>query len=289
MGLAPRGPLPQPLRRPGDESPRQLNGFYANSVNPSGFGPRQKGKESMPTKRPSKIISALTAASLALALASGISYAADNQPSAKATVKIGEINVLTEIAGGPNETNATNSGWQVILENNIKTPNQKDLIIGVSAEVGLLTDTLVKSKNGVADTSMASAGVEVRVKIDGEVTLPGTVVFGRRTQTLTATFQGIIDGCLILNTNTGGIILDTNCVVAEELQLILETMNANHFNFIAADLVSGVHVVTVEARISAGGSAQAGSFKARGLIGKGSMTVEEIRLIKNEDIEIELP
>ena len=233
-----------------------------------------------------KLVAGIVGAGLALTLASGNSYAADQQPSAKATVQIGFIGVVTNIVGGPNQSGTNVLDWQTILQNSIKTPNQKDLIIGVSAEVGLLTDTLVKSKNAVSDTSMATAGVEIRVLIDGDEALPGTVIFGRRTQTLTAKFQGIIDGCLILNTNTGGIILDTNCVVAEELQLILDTMNANHFNFIGADLTPGVHSVAVQARITAGGSAQEGSFAARGLIGLGSLTVEEVRFIKNEDIEL---
>ncbi len=133
----------------------------------------------------------------------------------------------------------------------------------------MLTDTLVRSKNGVADTSSATAGVEVRV-----------------TQTLTATFQGIIDGCLSIDPNTGDIVIDPDCVRPEELQLILDTMNANAFTFLIDDLPAGVHAVQVQARITLAGSAQAGAFKARGLIGKGSMTVEEVCLIKNEDIEL---
>ena len=221
---------------------------------------------------------------MALALAVGTSYAADQQPSAKATANIGYIGVVTNIVGGANTSGTNVLDWQTILQNTIKTPNQKDLIIGVSAEVGLLTDTLVRSKNAVSDTSMATAGVEIRVLIDGNLALPGTVTFGRRTQTLTAKFQGIIDGCL---TNVNGIIvIDPLCVQPEELQLILDTMNANHFNFIAADLEAGVHSVAVQARITAGGSAQEGSYKARGLIGLGSLTVEEVRFIKDEDIEL---
>jgi len=211
---------------------------------------------------------------------------AQHQPAAKATAQVGYINVLNELSVTTNQTSSTAGTWQTILSNTLKTPNQKDVFVSVSLEVGLLTDTLVRSKNGASDTSMASAGVEVRVLIDGAEALPGRVVFGRRTQTLTATFQGIIDGCLAVDTNTWSVVIDPDCVRPEELGLILETMNANAFNFIMADLPSGIHNIQVQARINLGASAQAGSARARALIGNGSVTVESVRMIRGEDIEL---
>jgi hypothetical protein len=208
---------------------------------------------------------------------------AQSQPSSKATARVGNINVLRQVSS---TESATAGPWQTILSNTLKTPNQKDLFIGVSLEVGLLTQTAAKSKNAVADTSSAGAGVEVQVLVDGVPALPGTVTFGRRTQTLTALFQGLIDGCLAIDPLTGGIIIDPDCVLPEELELVLETMNANAFNFIVQDLTSGVHTIAVQARINLGATAQAGSASARGLIGHGSMTVEEVRMIQTPEIEL---
>lgn len=203
--------------------------------------------------------------------------------SAKATAKVGEINVLDSVKSPESPRVGV---WRPVLKNQLKTPNQKDLFIGVSMECGLLTDTTVKSKLGVSDTSMADAAIEVRVLIDGNEALPGTVVFGRRTQTLTATFQGLIAGCMTVDPLTGGVIIDEACVEPEELQLILKTMNANTFNFIIQDLKSGMHQVEVQARINLAASAQAGAANAMGLIGKGSMVVEEVRLVKSPLIEL---
>src|SRR6185503_5302714 len=155
-------------------------------------------------------------AMLALSLAAVTGYAQTSQPSAKVTAKVGGINVISSLTAGINQTNTSATEWQTILENNIKTANQKDLFINPSLEVGLLTDTLVRSKNGTSDTSMASAGVEVRVLIDGQEALPGVVTYGRRTQTLTATFQGLIDGCLTVNLD-GTVTIDETCVLPEEL------------------------------------------------------------------------
>jgi len=232
-----------------------------------------------------KLTSVILVTTLAILLAGGTVYS-QTQPSSKATSKIGLINVMNELSVGTNASGDSVGAWVNILNNNLKTPNQKDLFIGVALEVGLLTDTLVKSKNGISDTSMASAGVEVQVLIDGVPALPGTVVFGRRTQTLTATFEGLIDGCLTLNTNTGSIVIDTNCVTPESLGLVLDTMNANSFNFVVADLTAGVHAIQAQARMNLGAAAQAGSARARALIGNGSLTVEEVRMIRNEDIEL---
>jgi hypothetical protein len=207
-----------------------------------------------------------------LALAGGA--AAQSQPSSKATAKVGTIAIL----------NNTGMEWTTILANNIKTPNQKDLFIDVSLECGLYTKTLVKSA-GTKDTSKAEAGVYVQVLVDGVPAYPGEVVFCRRTQELTALFGGIMESCT--DANGDGVITYDECTwTPEELELILDTMNANSFNFLLDDLGPGVHTVAVQARISTDTEAGAGVATAKATIGKGSMTVEEVRLIQNEDIEL---
>jgi hypothetical protein len=207
-----------------------------------------------------------------------------SQPASKVTAKVGEIvNVLDEIKS---PESAKIGPWKSILKNTLKTANQKDLFIGVSLEVGLLTSTLVSSKNATADKSNADAAVEVKVLVDGKEALPGVVTFGRRTQTLTATFQGIIDGCLSIDPLTGGVILDPDCVLPEELELVLKTINANAFNFIVEDLSAGVHTIDVQARINLERSAQSGAASAMAFLRMGSLTVEEVRLIKSSNIEL---
>lgn len=199
------------------------------------------------------------------------------QPAAKATAKIGNIAILE----------SQDMNWTTILSNNIKTPTGKDLFIDVSLECGLYTQTEVRSKTGTRDTSTAEAGIQIRVLVDGDEALPGNVVFARRSQTVEAVFQGLIAGCLSVDPDTGNIILDEECVTPEELNLILSTMNANSFNFIMADLPSGIHNVQVQAKIVTATSSQAGTASATASIGKGSMTVETVRMIKGDLIELE--
>jgi len=213
-------------------------------------------------------------------------YAQNSQPSSKVTAKTANLTLLPE-------THVTGA-WQTLLSNKIKTANQKDLFIHASFEVGLYTDTLVRSKGMVSDTSTAKATVKVRVVLDPgtaaeRVVEPGEVVYGRRSQTLSATLEGAIAGCLTIATNIDGslsIVLDPLCVQPEVVQLILDTMDAASFSFVAVNVPQGVHTVAVQAQIETSGTAQNGTFVATGMIGKGAVTVESVRLIKNPNVEV---
>ena len=67
----------------------------------------------------------------------------------------------------------------------------------------------------------------------------------------------------------------------EEIELILDTTAAHHFNFVAANLSSGVHTIDVKAEIvSATTSADA---DASAIVGPGSLTVEEVRATNSPD------
>lgn len=194
--------------------------------------------------------------------------------SAKATVAVGNINIL----------DASERDYSTIMSSTIKASNQKELIMDVSLECGLLTRTKVSSKTGISDTSSAQASVMVRVLIDGKVAKPGEVVFCKRTQELSATFAGILQECR--DANLDGTISQDECsFLPEELSLMLSTMNANSFNFILDNVSTGLHKIEVQAKISSGTSVQLGSADAKASIGKGSIVVEEMRLIRNQLID----
>ncbi|MCH7620727.1 MAG: hypothetical protein IH870_02400, partial [Chloroflexi bacterium] len=191
-----------------------------------------------------------------------------------------------------------NQGWTTItgLEGWYKTANDKELVIDVSLECGLYTDTAVASKAGDKETAYAEAGVQVRVLIDGEYAAePGIVTFCRRSQMLSATFQGLltdVDGnvCLTTDPETLDITIDEDCLRPEEVQLILDTTNANAFNFVAFDLAAGGegHTIEVQSKISTdfvgedppkgnGKTSDGGTASANAVIGKGSAIVYETR------------
>ncbi|MDH3872297.1 MAG: hypothetical protein OEU44_08790, partial [Gammaproteobacteria bacterium] len=88
----------------------------------------------------------------------------------------------------------------------IKVPQQKELLVGLSAEIGLLTDTSVKGKNGGSARAIADAAAYVTIfavptgEYDTAVTpsikaLPGGIILSKRVQELDATLGGVIQSC----------------------------------------------------------------------------------------------
>lgn len=201
----------------------------------------------------------------------------------------------------------------------IKVPQQKELLVGLSAEIGLLTDTSVKGKNG--GSARAIAGAEAYVTIfavptgeyDPEVTplkkaAPGKVILSKRVQELDATLGGVIQSCTdgdtdfdsVADTDPNGTIdVVTECIVTdEEIGLLQDTTAAHHFNFVLTDMVSGEYDIV--AVFTTGANAEvdictdyydcalydpqgtvSGSAEATVVINKYMMTVQEVRAVKN--------
>ena len=193
------------------------------------------------------------------------------QASSKAAAQVGAMTFVT-----------SQDTWTTILSSSIKTPNQKDLFISVSLVSSLFTSTTVNSKNGATDTQSATAGVEVRVLLDGNPVPPGIVVFAKRIQTLSATLQGIISGALTTDAS-GNIIIDPTLVTNEQITLILQTMSANAFNFVQGNVSSGMHRVQVQVKVNTSSTTTA---SASALVGPGSFTVEEVRLVQGAEIDL---
>lgn len=207
-----------------------------------------------------------------LIVASGAALAADSQPSAKATAA---INKLYAIGGENSNTWVSDADWTTIHSQDIKTANDKDLFVDVSMQCGLYTKTKSELKVG-GDTSTAHAQLEVRVLLDDDVVAePGIVVFDKRVQTLnTALYTA-------LSTSAGEAIENIGYV-----ELILETLQAHAFNFVFADVASGVHTVEVQARLFT--DTDGSSAAAKAAVGMGSTTIESVRMIKGENIIVDI-
>lgn len=170
-------------------------------------------------------------------------------------------------------------GWSDIAQVTIHTSNQKDLVLGASLETSLFTQTLVRSKGGNADTSEAEATLKVRVLVDDDEARPGVVTFDRRYQKLMAIFNGY---CTDLNGD--GIVTYDECDNYEELELVLDTTAAHHFNFLLEDVGTGVHEVTMQGCVATTGTSGNGTWNADATARVGSLTVEEVRLVKDQDV-----
>ena len=107
------------------------------------------------------------------------------------------------------------------------------------------------------------------------------VTFCSRFQQLDAKFAGL--NC-IANLTTGVV----TCEDPEELRLLLETMNANAFNYLLPDVTPGVWKIEVQAKAKANvalAGSGLGSAGAEAFIGLGSTRIESLRLVKDMSIE----
>lgn len=248
---------------------------------------------------------------LAVALTLRLGYGfAVGEPAAKAAVQLGDLSIL-EISGSGGAGILSNGdrGWTKIFEKDIKTPAGKDLFINVSLECGLTTDTTVMSRELARAVAEAEAVVEVRVLLDGNPVAvnanqpdPDTdITFARRKQTMIAEFAGDFSDRMTVD-ETGKVMVDLTCVDYETLQLILDTMPANSSNFIVPDLVANLQTVAIEAKLSykADGNLiqeeidseiydmAKGWAAARAYLGNGSVNIETVRMIKGEDVIVDV-
>jgi hypothetical protein len=229
-------------------------------------------------------------------------------PSAKATAQIGDLSVIeVSGSGGSNVYNSATVGWETLFTQTIKTPQDKDLFVDVSLECGLTTDTTVMSKRLERAIATAEAIVEVQVLVDDvPVAVNGggdtDITFARRAQTLIAEFAGDFSDCMTADIVTGDVSVDWACADPEMLQLILDTMQANSFNFVVPDLDAGDHTVKVQAKLSYAADGNLvqetidteletmaeGLSAAKAYLGNGSVTIETVRMIKDEDVIVDL-
>ncbi len=153
---------------------------------------------------------------------------------------------------------------------------QKDLLIGVSAQIGLVTFTQAKGKGGSTTLdggALASANVTVTLELRDEddnwvqTAAPGPVIFAARLQELKVSVSDS----------------DTDNLTEVVVSLLLDTTAAHHFNFIGVDLDQGVYNVVAVFNLSAfvaivGEDAIA---EAKVTLGPRMVTVQEVRAAKD--------
>ena len=196
----------------------------------------------------------------------------------------------------------------------IRVPQSKELLVGLSAQVGLYTETAVRGKKGSTSYAMAFAEGSVGLKAcnaDGVCyeSVPRDIVLSNRTQELEATLAGIIEECAVEidYTEVEGEITDisgsfdlNDCTVSpEEISLALETLAAHHYNFVFPNLPQGDYEVLAAFRTDAQTEARAycdpqstayqycivdaeasAYAEARAVINKAMMTIQEVRAVK---------
>jgi hypothetical protein len=202
----------------------------------------------------------------------------------------------------------------------IKVPQDKELLVGVSAEIGLVTMTSVKGKNGGSAKSIADASAMVdifAVRVGGGANYhaaPGQLILSKRVQELDATLGGVIQSCEdttggvdgegirpgengYLATPDGKIDIASECSVTdEEIGLLLDTTAAHHFNFVLPNMDQGEY--EIQAVFTTGARAKieicndvdvcaydpegtvSASSTAKAVVNKTMVTVQQVRAAK---------
>ncbi len=199
-----------------------------------------------------------------------------------------------------------------LLLTTMKVPQDKELLVGVSAEIGIVTDTSIKGKDGGAARAIAGGVAKVLVTatpVDGGesvIAAPGTITLSKRIQELSATLGGD-DVC---TDTTGGIdvngaspgddgYIDTpdgtidvllECTVTdEEIGLMQKTLASQHFNFVLPNMDAGEYEINAffitkataevdidEISVEDGGTVSGSAF-AKAFVGKNMVTVQQVR------------
>jgi hypothetical protein len=181
--------------------------------------------------------------------------------------------------------NCSDATWTTVLSTTLKTPNQKDLLIGGSLQTAVGTSTTVASKGGTKSTAGASATINVRVLIDGDpatqcggtncpngVAYPYQVTYNARLQQLSAQLLGL--NCTA-DPTTGAI----TCTDPETIALLIQTTSANSFNFVAPNLTAGTHKIELQVNIgtSASSDTVGAGAQATAEVGVGTLSVEDVQ------------
>lgn len=205
--------------------------------------------------------------------------------------------------------------WYPVFKGSIHTANDKELIAGVSLEIGITTDTTVWSKQLERALANAMAKVEIMVVMNpgyemsqydptkeiwevgtGRKALPGEVTFAKREQTLIARLAGQLP--LVCDETTGLCYVkdEFNVTEIEEemIRLMLNTLTAHSFNFILPNCPAGTQSIGVFARLTYtdmdnttpltdDGFDPASTYGfSHAYLGKGSVTIEEARMVKSD-------
>jgi hypothetical protein len=204
----------------------------------------------------------------------------------------------------------------------IRVPQNKELLVGLSAQVGLGTFTEAKGKKGTRSiaTAFAEGGVTLFACEAENTTVcyegrPGYVTLSNRMQQLEAVLGGVIESCDVevlvdfdLKTASGSFTLADCAVLDEAISLGLTTLASHHFNFVFPDMPQGDFDIIAKFQTEASATAEAyceytypgteeepdllgcldemgtANATAYAYIGKWMMTVQTVRAVKDEDV-----
>ena len=237
------------------------------------------------------------AAAAALALMAGSAQAASSKFAA--TYDTDPVMISADIDGDGNTTDGAGPNMIAEMElAKIHVAQWKEILVGVSSQIQLVTFTQAKGKNGGGTaTALASGGITVEVYyapegsadpcIYGHQLYPGAVTLASRSQELSVTVDLNVVGSI-------PDVCDAECIATSldiegdvTVALGLDTTAAHHFNFIADDMTSGYYDVvacydlTALARVSGLDIDEDTAAMTKVVLGPRIVTVQEVQATKD--------
>lgn len=246
-----------------------------------------------------KKLGIVTAAAAAVLFA-GSAYAQSAKFAATYDTDPVMIEVSVDGSAGPTADNAFKAEAELAK---IHVAQWKEVLVGVSGQVNLLTFTQAKGKNdGGTATSIAQGEVKLDLKVVPEGTVdpcttadnsahPGPITFASRYQKLTVDVSLDVVGAIPE-------VCDAQCIADNlgidgyvAVGLTLDTTAAHHFNFVADDLTSGWYDVvacydlTALAEVAGANIDADTAAKSKVVLGPRIVTVQEVRATKTGIID----
>jgi hypothetical protein len=266
----------------------------------------------------------LLTTAIAATIASTTAFAGPSAKFAATYTTTPIVSSVAEITNANMDTLLVDSNTATTLAT-IKVPQDKELLIGVSAEIGLVTKASVKGKKGDSAKSIAGASARVDIfakRIGGGASYhaaPGQIMLSGRVQELNATLGGVIQSCEdttgavdyfgvypgkvdYIDTPDGKLDIASECLVTdEEIGLLLDTTAAHHFNFVLPNMDQGEY--EIKAVFTTGARAEiqicdeddpcaydpestvSASSTANAIVNKTMVTVQQVRAAKGGIID----
>jgi hypothetical protein len=221
-----------------------------------------------------KSLVALAAMGLLLASGSGLAQ------SARYTVRIRELMLLPDVTT-PTANQTASGEWKDLLHTTLTTGQRKNLMMEVSLEAGLHTAAPARAPSGTG--TPARGLLEIRVLVDGTPVAPGTVLLTERAQHLLNRLGDVLGSCTDSDAN-GTIVADECIFTGEEQRRVRSALDTYALSFALDDVDTGTHDLRVQARVSVSTQGASGSASAGAWIGRGAVSIEEVRLVKSFDI-----
>jgi hypothetical protein len=233
------------------------------------------------------------------ALFAGSAFAQSSKFAATYDTDVVMIQVSVDGTGGPNSDSVVTAEMDLA---SLHVAQWKEVLVGVSGQVNLVTFTQAKGKNeGGTSTSIAegTVGLDVRVAPQGTVdpctngvsAHPGSIVFASRRQELSVTVDldvaGSIPGVCDETCIADNLSIEGDVTVA----LGLDTTAAHHFNFVADDLTSGWYDIvacydlTALAEVAGADIDVDTAAMSKVALGPRIVTVQEVRATKTGIID----